>query len=210
LALRAVVFDYGIVLTGQPDAAAHEAMLRITGLPLARFESLYWADRQAYDEGKLTGIAFWQKFLREAGLPPNQAMAEELNRWDARMWTVENPAMTAWQLALQQRGLLTAILSNIGDDVVASVEREFAWVRRFDLLVWSYRLGIVKPDPAIYRHTLAELGVQPAETLFIDDKRPNVEAARELGIQAVEFSSVERLREDLIARGFDRELSSLP
>jgi putative hydrolase of the HAD superfamily len=210
LALRAVVFDYGIVLTGQPDAAAHEAMLRITGLPLARFESLYWADRPAYDEGKLTGIAFWQKFLREAGLPPNQAMAEELNRWDARMWTVENPAMTAWQLALQQRGLLTAILSNIGDDVVASVEREFAWVRRFDLLVWSYRLGIVKPDPAIYRHTLAELGVQPAETLFIDDKRPNVEAARELGIQAVEFSSVERLREDLIARGFDRELSSLP
>ncbi len=203
MALRAVVFDYGIVLTGQPDAAAHEAMLRITGLSLARFESLYWADRQAYDEGKLTGIAFWQKFLREAGLPPNQAMAEELNRWDARMWTVENPAMAAWQLALQQRGLLTAILSNIGDDVVASVEREFAWVRRFDVLIWSYRLGIVKPDPAIYRHTLAELGVQPAETLFIDDKLPNVEAARALGIQAIEFSSVERLRKDLIAAGLD-------
>jgi len=59
------------------------------------------------------------------------------------------------------------------------------------------------PDPSIYRHTLTELGTQPEETLFIDDKRPNVEAARALGIQAIEYSSVERLREELIARGLD-------
>jgi len=54
LGLRAVIFDYGMVLTGPPDPKAHAALLRITGLPLARFESLYWADRHAYDEGKLT------------------------------------------------------------------------------------------------------------------------------------------------------------
>ena len=50
---------------------------------------------------------------------------------------------------------------------------------------------------------LAQLGTQPEETLFIDDKRPNVEAARALGIQAIEYSSVERLREELIAAGLD-------
>jgi putative hydrolase of the HAD superfamily len=203
LALRAVVFDFGIVLTGPPDAAAHAELLRITGLPKERFEPLYWADRHAYDEGKLTGIGYWQKFLREAGLPANQEMAEELRRWDARMWTVQNPVMVAWQLALKQRGLLTAILSNIGDSALESVEREFDWIHRFDVLVWSYRFGAVKPKPAIYRHTLDQLGTQPEETLFIDDKRPNVEAARELGIQAIQFSSVERLRQDLIASGLD-------
>jgi putative hydrolase of the HAD superfamily len=203
LALRAVVFDFGIVLTGPPDAAAHAELLRITGLPKERFEPLYWADRHAYDEGKLTGIGYWQKFLREAGLPANQEMAEELRRWDARMWTVQNPVMVAWQLALKQRGLLTAILSNIGDSALESVEREFDWIHRFDVLVWSYRFGAVKPNPAIYRHTLDQLGTQPEETLFIDDKRPNVEAARELGIQAIQFSSVERLRQDLIASGLD-------
>jgi putative hydrolase of the HAD superfamily len=201
-----VVFDYGIVLTGPPDAAAWAALLRITGLPEERFESLYWANRHAYDEGKLTGIGFWQKLLRDAGLPPNQAMAAELNRWDARLWTVENPVMVAWQLKLKQRGLLTAILSNIGDSVLASAEHTFDWIHRFDVLVWSYQLGIVKPDPAIYRHTLAELGTQPEETLFLDDKRANVEAARALGIQAIEYSSVERLREELITRGLERVL----
>jgi putative hydrolase of the HAD superfamily len=201
LALRAVVFDYGIVLTGPPDAAAWANLLRITGLPEERFQSLYWADRPAYDEGKLTGIGFWQKFLREAGLPPDHA--EKLNRWDARLWTVENPVMVAWQLKLKERGLLTAILSNIGDDVYASVAREFAWIHRFDVLVWSYQLGVAKPDPAIFRYTLGKLGTLPEETLFIDDKQPNVEAARNLGFQAIEYSSVERLREELIAAGLD-------
>jgi len=37
----------------------------------------------------------------------------ELNLWDARMWTTENPAMLAWQQRLKERGLLTAILSNM-------------------------------------------------------------------------------------------------
>ena len=204
MALRAVVFDYGIVLTGPPDATAWANMLRITGLPEERFHSLYWIDRPALDEGKLTGLGFWQKLLREAELPLDHA--EELNRWDARLWTVENPIMVAWQLKLKQRGLLTAILSNIGADVLASVERTFDWIHHFDVLVWSYQLGIVKPDPEIYRHTLRELGTNPEETLFIDDRRPNVEAARALGIQALEYSSVEQLREELIAAGLDQAL----
>ena len=66
-----------MVLTGEPDSSAHEKLLNITGLPLARFESLYWADRPAYDEGKLTGIGYWQKFLREAGLPADQKKVED-------------------------------------------------------------------------------------------------------------------------------------
>ena len=206
MALRAVVFDYGMVLTGQPDQKAYDALLRITGLPKDQFEPRYWADRPAYDEGKLTGIAFWQKFLRDAGMPPNQETVEELNRWDVRLWTAQNPAMLTWQLALKQRGLLTAILSNMGDDVLASVEREFDWIRRFDVLVWSCQVGVVKPDPAIYRHTLTELGTPPEETLFIDDKLANIEAARALGMQAIEFSTVKRLRADLIALGLDSQL----
>ncbi len=206
MALRAVVFDYGMVLTGPPDPEAHAALLRITGLPLARFESLYWADRHAYDEGKLTGLAFWQKLLRDAGLRMSPGTVEELNLWDARMWTTQNPAMLAWQEQLKQRGLLTAILSNMGDNVLANIQREFLWIHRFDVLVWSFQLRMAKPDPAIYLHVLKELGTQPGETLFLDDKQVNVEAACALGMKALEFSTVERLRDALVAAGLDAEL----
>lgn len=206
MALRAVVFDYGMVLTEGQNAEAHAELVRISGLPLERFEALYWADRHAYDEGKLSGIAFWQKFVREAGLPENQSMVDELNLWDARMWTTQNPAMLAWQLALKERGLRTAILSNMGDNVLENMKREFDWLDRFDVLVWSYQLQMAKPDPAIYLHTLAELGTAAGETLFIDDRAVNVDAARALGMLALEFSTVARLRADLIAAGLDAEL----
>lgn len=206
LTLRAVVFDYGMVLTGHPDRESHAALLRITGLPHDRFEELYWADRHAYDEGKLSGVTFWQKFLLDAGLNLGPGAVNELNRWDARMWTTQNPVMLAWQQALKERGLRTAILSNMGDSVLANMQREFDWLDRFDVLVWSYQHGIAKPDPAIYRHTLGELGTQPQETLFIDDKPVNVEAARSLGMRGLVFSGVDQLRADLVTRGLDAEL----
>src|ERR1035437_6908041 len=94
----------------------------------------------------------------------------------------------------------------MGDDVSVSAERCFDWLAHFDVLVWSYRLGIAKPDPAIYRYMQEKLGTRPEETLFIDDKLENIEASRALGMQAIQFSTVERLRADLIARGLEAEL----
>jgi putative hydrolase of the HAD superfamily len=195
-----------MVLTGPQDPEAHAALQRITGLTLERFESHYWANRHAYDEGKLTGLAFWRKFIEEAALDMPAGAAEELNLWDARMWTTQNPAMLAWQLKLKQRGLLTAILSNMGDNVLENMKREFDWLPRFDVLVWSYQLRMAKPDPAIYRHVLKDLGTRPEETLFLDDRLVNVEAAQALDMVAIQFSTVDRLRDDLIAGGLDREL----
>lgn len=207
MAIRAVVFDYGMVLTGRPDPNARAALLRITGLPFERFESFYWADRHAYDEGRLTGYQFWEKIDRDAELNLSKSELEELNLWDARMWTTKNDAMLAWQLALKQRGVLTAILSNMGDNVLANMKREFDWLERFDVLVWSFQLKMAKPDPAIYRHVLKELGTVAEETLFVDDRVVNVEAANALGMQGMVFTDVEHLRRDLIAAGLETSLS---
>lgn len=205
-----MVFDYGMVLTGPPDAEAHAALVRIAGLPEERFESLYWAHRHAYDEGKLTGVAFWRKFIHDAELDVTAEeiapLVDELNGWDARMWTTQNLEMLAWQAELKRRGILTAILSNMGDSVHENMKREFDWLPRFDVLAWSYQLHMAKPDPAIYLHVLEKLGTRPEETLFLDDRLINIEAARKLGIQAIQIFSVERLREDLIASGLDSEL----
>ena len=65
---------------------------------------------------------------------------------------------------------------------------------------------MAKPDPAIYRYVLKKLGTRPGETLFLDDKLVNVEAARALGMKALEFTTVEQLRADLIASNFDADL----
>jgi putative hydrolase of the HAD superfamily len=193
-------------LTGPPDPVAYAELLRLTGLAADRLDSFYWKDRQAYDEGKLTGEGFWRKLANDAGLKLGESEIEELNEWDARMWTRGDPAMLAWQQAIKQRGLLTAIVSNMGDSVHEHLVRELDWLSRFDVLVWSYQLGVAKPAPAIYRYALERLGTRPEETLFIDDKLENVNAANAIGMRGMIFSDVEKLRADLVESGLDREL----
>ncbi len=122
------------------------------------------------------------------------------------MWSTVNPAMVAWQARLKQHGLKTAILSNMGDAIHENITRVHPWVANFDVLVWSYELRIAKPDPTIYRHTIEKLGIQPDEALFLDDKIENIDAARALGMQAIQFSTIDKLRADLVAQGFDTEL----
>jgi putative hydrolase of the HAD superfamily len=206
LGLRAVVFDYGMVLTGPPEAKAYSELMRITGLPSDRLDRFYWADRHAFDEGKLNGLSFWRKVTTDAGLALSSVAIGELALWDARMWTTQNDAMLAWQQMLKQRGMLTAILSNMGDTVLANMQRELNWLNRFDVQVWSYQLRIAKPDAAIYHHVLKQLGTRPEETLFIDDTQVNIDAANAVGMKGVLFTNVDRLRADLIARGLDKEL----
>lgn len=206
MGLRAVVFDYGMVLTGPPDPKAHSEMLRITGLSLERFEHYYWADRHAFDEGKLNGLGFWRKVTSDAGLSLDDKKIEELSLWDARMWTTQNDTMLAWQQILKRRGILTAILSNMGDTVLANMMHELSWLSRFDVLVWSYQLRMAKPDAAIYHHTLKQLGTRPEETLFIDDRQVNIDAAKQLGMKGVLFTDVDQFRADLVAQGLSKEL----
>lgn len=206
LALRAVIFDYGRVLTGPPDPAAHAELVRISGLSADRLDHFYWADRQAYDEGKLTGLSFWQNIVRDADLKLSAPAIEELNIWDARMWTRGDPAMLAWQLAIKQRGLLTAIVSNMGDFVHEHMVRELDWLSRFDVLVWSYQLRVAKPAPAIYRYALEQLGTRPEETLFVDDKQENIDTANAIGMKGIIFSTIEKLRVDLQESGLSKEL----
>jgi putative hydrolase of the HAD superfamily len=206
LAIKAVIFDYGMVLTGEPNPQAYAEMLRITGMSREQFEPLYWADRHAYDEGKLNGITFWQKFLRDAKLELPEGTVDELNAQDAQYWTTENPRMVAWQSQLKKAGIKTAILSNMGDAVHESIEAAFPWIQNFDYCTWSYQLGCAKPEPRIYLHTLKELGVQADEALFIDDKLANIEAARKLGINTIHFSTIENLREELIVDKLDQLL----
>ncbi|WP_412537952.1 HAD-IA family hydrolase [Longispora sp. K20-0274] len=63
----------------------------------------------------------------------------------------------------------------------------------------SHRLGYAKPDPRYFTALLAEAGLRPEECLFVDDKQPLVDSAREVGLTGVRYESVEQIAEELRA-----------
>lgn len=207
--MRAVLFDYGDVLC-RPDPAAHRALLELTGLDSATFEQHYWRDRYDYDLGRFDGSEFWRQLAQRTRRTFTPEQIRALIEHDVLMWTTQfNLPMLAWAAALHDAGFATAILSNMPFEIARRIRDGFAWLRHFTHLTFSCELGMAKPDPAIYTFTCEQLRVRPEDALFLDDKQVNVEAARHLGLHALQFHNVAQLRHDLQAHRLLRGLPPL-
>jgi len=76
----------------------------------------------------------------------------------------------------------------------------------FELVVASFDVGMLKPEPEIYRRAAERAGVAPEEVFFTDDIAVNVEAARAAGFEAVRFSSARQLAAELRKRNVPMNL----
>lgn len=105
-------------------------------------------------------------------------------------------------MSLKRMGVPLYALSNWNDVKFEVALKEFPFLRLFDGRIVSGEVKLAKPDPEIYRLLLNTYNLMPAETLFIDDRPENVAAARDLGIQAIQFISPAQLERDLVDLGF--------
>ena len=91
----------------------------------------------------------------------------------------------------------TGILSNAGDQTRSLMEDVFGLHKIVEDIVISAEEGVIKPDPAIYKIALKRLNATPEKSLFLDDYLPNVLAARELGMTAVQFVDNQQAANDI-------------
>jgi putative hydrolase of the HAD superfamily len=93
-------------------------------------------------------------------------------------------------------------ISNTNPVHVAEIERAFPrLLPRFHRVFVSHEIGQRKPDAAAFRHVLEAIGVPAPEALLFDDLLPNIEAARAIGMQAVQVRGPEDVRRGLLERG---------
>jgi 2-haloacid dehalogenase len=102
---------------------------------------------------------------------------------------------------LKQAGYPLYGLSNYPTEKFALARRKYEFMSWFDDIVISGAVGLVKPDPAIFRLLLAKIGRAAEECIFIDDSSANIVAAQELGFIAIQFHSPEQLERELRALG---------
>lgn len=76
-------------------------------------------------------------------------------------------------------------------------------LRRFDHLLFSCDLGLVKPEPAIFHEALSRAGVAPGEAAFFDDLKSYVDAAEALGIHGRLFRSADEFPAQLASLGLE-------
>ena len=200
--IDAVLFDFGLVLSGPPNPAAWARMRAVTSLEEEALHREYWAHRHAYDRGTHTAAAYWQLVATGNDLSFSPAQVADLIAADIDLWTDLNVPMVEWAQELQRAGVRTGILSNIGDAMAVGLLEKFDWLGAFDHCTWSHELQLAKPELAIYEHAIQGLDIDPAKILFVDDRAENIAAARESGMQAIQYADHARFVDEMYARGF--------
>ncbi|GAB3468854.1 HAD family hydrolase [Actinophytocola sediminis] len=189
-----VMFDYGEVLSRPPSAEASELLAAEFGVPVERLWPAFWHDRERYDRGAVTATVYWRSVADQLGTD-QPADVDRLIALDQRAWSDINPDVLALLHELAEDTPL-AMLSNAPLEM-ATVIDDAPWADLFRHRFFSARLGLTKPDPRIFERVCAQLGARPADVVFVDDREVNVAAAAELGMRAVRFTGIDRLRADL-------------
>jgi putative hydrolase of the HAD superfamily len=189
--IRALILDFGgTIVTMDANADSARAVAAELGVTPERLlaEVMGHGDWTDALLGKYTVEEFDRRLYRRLG----RAYDPVKPPVTSRMFADETLSSGLLDLVDELRAAngKAAILSNATFDLEERILiGKFDILERFDLVVNSSRLGVIKPDPAIYRHTLELLGVAPHEAIFVDDIAANVEAAAALGIHAVHFKN---------------------
>ena len=200
--IKAVIFDYGLVLVRSPTKQEFVRMAQIFNVSFELFYQLWETSRDLYDRGDISADEYWLKLAAKTNTSIDPGQIEFLRKVEVEIWSHPHPEMIDWVRQLQASGIKTGVLSNMPLDLAAHVRTNGHWVETFDFKTLSAEVRMIKPESAIYEHTLNGLGVSATETLFLDDREPNIRAARTLGIHAIQFSSIGQLRKALEVLGF--------
>ncbi len=180
---RAVIFDLGGVVLGSPlhAIAAYEEE---TGIP-SGFVNRVVVDTgpsgawSRLERGELDLEAFFPAFEADCAGAGQTLSARAMMERMAEA-SRPRPAMLEAVRRIRDRGLAAAALTNNwGGDGTQQL------AGHFDVFVESCVVGLRKPDPAIYRHVCAEVGVEPSEAVFLDDIGRNLKPARQLGMTTI-------------------------
>lgn len=199
-ALTTVVFDLGMVLL---EWNPRHLYRKIFADPaemewfLANVCTAEW--NMAQDEGRPWVAAEAEAIGRFPGY------ADHIRAFRAR-WQEMVPGPIAGTAAILEKLAKASVplfaITNFAADTLLESRERHAFFEHFRGIVVSGEVGLLKPEPAIYRRLASEFGVDLARCVFIDDVVQNVDGARAVGMTALHFTTPECLAKDLVALGF--------
>jgi putative hydrolase of the HAD superfamily len=190
---RVVVFDYGEVISRSPTETDRAAILAAAGdVPADEFWQRYWEYRDVLDRGTISVVGYWEQIASDLGARWGGSDIQSLWAADFRSWISVEPGTVELLDQLHEGGTRLALLSNAGYDFAGPL-RFSPMARYFEQVFISAELDELKPEAAIYRHVMGELGITATQMVFVDNKSVNTDAAATLGITVHHFVGVDDL-----------------
>ncbi|MDR2159364.1 MAG: HAD family phosphatase [Treponema sp.] len=191
MGIKAVVFDFGKVISFPPGDSVRDEMASLSGLSRRRFDELDRQYRDRYDLGIYNMEEYYRFLLSAAEIFPGKEIIDRIAGTDRQSWSRINPGTIDLIREIKKRGLKFGILSNMSHDFLSWCRQNVPVFTEADAAVFSCEAGSVKPEDAIYEIMVKALGCGYGEVVFFDDMEENVAKARSLGMRAFVWKAPE-------------------
>lgn len=186
MAITAVAFDIGDVLE---RIAPFEQFSRQWRIRLGMTEPDFAAalatvdPQRASRTGGLTEAQLTERYATALGMSDSQTAEFTAEMWDWYCGELD-AELVSFAASLRPR-FRTGILSNSVAGARREEQARYGFGELVDVVIYSHEAGVAKPDPQAFRLLCGELGVKPAELVYLDDVPGHIDAACELGIHGI-------------------------
>jgi epoxide hydrolase-like predicted phosphatase len=194
MSIRTVFIDFGGVIMRTEDKGPRSRQAEQLGMTSRELEKIIFESEssQRASTGEIPEETHWQAVAKNLGV--NQPEADKIV--DAFFSGDRADATLLDFLRSLRPDRKVGLISNAWSGLRAFITRQ-KFEDVFDEMIISAEVGVIKPDPRIYRLALEKLGAKPEESVFLDDVMVNVEAARSVGMSAIQFTQPEKALEEL-------------
>ena len=188
--MSVLIFDLWNTLGTRPSFAL--ALRKHFALPLFSFSKLYEQTLQTRQFLDLESFATY--FLSVFSLPKTQENISQVIKLHHHSLQQAVPFKGMKELLEELSNRFTLVVLSNSSSFCAEVLKQWEFDQFFTKTFFSFQTGLLKPDPQAFLTVCTSLNVEPSLCLFIDDLQENVLAARVLGMQSIQFESVDTLR----------------
>lgn len=190
--ISAIIFDWGGVFSRSGDPLKHPKLTGKINMDLGTIIKRLGSIIGPFSKGKISSEEYWKKYAELLNI--HEVSPEELRKHYLSF--TPDPVMINLLKSITSKHKV-ALLSNLNIDMKTAIIEKLKIDRYFKHMVFSNDVGLLKPDSASFKLVLKLLGTSPAETIFIDDEKENIEAAEKLGLRTILFASAKQCRAEL-------------
>jgi len=195
--IESVIFDWGGVLIDDPRPGLLRYCADAFGVSEHDYTPVHDSFLDEFHTGAISEQMFWHRINAELGKPAPEICSLWYEAFRAAY--VPKPEVFSLASSLHDRGYKTALLSNTELPAVRFFHEQN--YNMFDALAFSCVEGTAKPEQKVYETTLKRLGSKAEQTVFTDDRCDYIQGAREAGLNAILFESIDQLKSELARLG---------
>lgn len=195
--IGAVIFDFSGVIVSRINNIAENLSLFLKKEKSEIHNMMKGKHFNDFIEGKITEEQFWKIVVNKESWPLS---LEELKKTSRESFS-KIPGTIEIIEELKSKNIKMGILSSHSKEWTEFLREKIGHEKYFDKTLYSYQVGIAKPNIEFYKKIVEKLNVLPEVCIYIDDKEKYLRPAKKLGMKTILFRNPEQLRIELTSAG---------